>query len=84
MRGDRLREAIKLKEDDALSKPTFVDARRQPACQEAPARRLQCWASKFGIRNQSLLVTYRTVRANPICLSHGLDECLCQRYTCLQ
>jgi hypothetical protein len=30
------------------------------------------------------LVTYRTVRANPICLSHGLDECLCQRYTCLQ
>jgi hypothetical protein len=31
MRGDRLGDAIKLDEDDALIKPTFIYARRQPA-----------------------------------------------------
>jgi hypothetical protein len=31
MRGDRLRDAIKLNEDEALINPTFIDARRQPS-----------------------------------------------------
>jgi hypothetical protein len=37
-RGDGLRGAVEFKEDDALGKPTLVNARAQPACQEAAAR----------------------------------------------
>jgi hypothetical protein len=71
MRGDRLRDAIKLDEDDALIKPTFVDARRQPARQEAAARALKRRAGKLSVRSESLLITYRAVRRNPKCFSHG-------------
>ena len=76
MRGDCLRDTIKHNEDDALIKPAFIDARRQPARQEAAARRLKRRASKLRVRNESLLVTDRAVRSNPICFSHGFEECL--------
>ena len=74
MRGDRLRDAIKLDEDDALLKPTFIDARGQAACQEAAARALQRRASKPGVCSEGLLITYRAVRRNPKCFSHSFDE----------
>jgi hypothetical protein len=51
MRGDRLRDAIKLNENEALIKPPFIDARRQPARQEAAARRLKRRASELGVRS---------------------------------
>ncbi len=73
MRGDRLRDAIKLNEDDALINPTFIDARRQPARQEAAARRLKRRASKLRVRSESLLVTDRAVRSNPIRSSHSFE-----------
>jgi len=72
MRGDRLRDAIKLDEDDALLKPTFIDARGQAACEEAAARALQRRASKPGVCSEGLLITYRAVRRNPKCFSHSL------------
>ena len=80
MRGDRLRDAIKLNEDDALIKPTFVDARRQSARQEAAARALKGRARKLSVRSESLLIAYRTVRRNPICFSHSFQECLFERF----
>ncbi len=76
MRGDCLRDTIKQNEDDALIKPTFIDARRQPARQEATARRLKRRGSKLRVRSESLLVADRAVRSNPICFSHGFEECL--------
>ena len=75
MRCDRLRDAVKLNEDDALLETTFINARRQPARQEAAASRLKCRASEFGVRSESLLITYRAVRRNPICFSHMFEEC---------
>lgn len=79
MRGDRLGDAIKLNEDDALLETAFINARRQPARQEAPACRLKCRARELGVRSESLLITYRTVRGNPICFSHIFEECLFER-----
>lgn len=84
MCGDRLRDAIKLDEDDALIKPTFIDARRQPACQEAAARALKRWASKPGVGSEGLLITYRAVRRNPKCFSHGFEEYLFKRLAVLE
>ena len=71
MRGDRLCDAIKLNEDDALIKPTFIDARRQPARQKAAACRVKCRAGELCIRSESLLIAYGAVRANPICFGHS-------------
>jgi hypothetical protein len=79
MRGDCLRDTIKHNEDNALIKSTFVDARRQPARQEAAACRLKRRAGKLRVRSESLLVANRAVRSNPICLSHGFEECLFER-----
>jgi len=75
MRCDRLRDAVKLNEDDALLETTFINARRQPARQEAPARCLQGRACELGVPSESLLITYRAVRRNPICFSHMFEEC---------
>ena len=79
MRGDCLRDTIKHNEDDALLKPTFIDVRRQPARQEAAARRLKRRAGKLRVRSESLLVANRAVRSNPICFSHDFGECLFER-----
>ena len=79
MRGDRVRDALKLNEDNALIKPTFIDARRQAARQEAAARRLKRRASKLGVRCESVLITYRAVHSNPISFSHKFKECLFER-----
>ena len=79
MRGDRLRDAIKLNEDDALINPAFIDARRQPTRQEAAARRSKRRASELGVRSESLLITYRAVRRNPIRSSHSFEECPFER-----
>lgn len=75
MRGDSLRDAIKLNEDGALIKPVFIDARRQPTRQKTAARGLKRWASQLGVRSESVLITDRAIRRNPICFSHSLEEC---------
>jgi hypothetical protein len=74
MRGSGLRDAIKLEEDGALFKPVFIDARRQPARQDACPCRLKRRASELGICSESLLVTYRAIHGNPICFSHSLNS----------
>ena len=45
VRGDRLRDTLKLNDHDALIQPALVYPSRQTARQEAPARRLQCRGS---------------------------------------
>jgi hypothetical protein len=71
MRRDGLGEVIELNEHGALSEPTFINARRQATRKEAATGCLQCRPRELGIRCQRRFVTYRTVRGNPICLSHG-------------
>lgn len=78
MRGDGLRDVIKLNQDGALLKPTFVDACRQTACHESGACGLKGRTSKLGVLGQRLLVTDRSVNSNPVCLSHGFDKPLCE------
>src|SRR5215831_19917214 len=77
MCGDGLRDAVEFCEDDALVEPTFIHPRGQTAYQEATTRRFQCRGSQPGIRNESLLITYRAVSGNPICLGHGSFPCWC-------
>ena len=76
VRVDGLRDAVKLEQDDALIKPTFIDACRQPACQEAAACRLKSRAGELRIRSERLLVTNRAVCGNPICFSHLRIPCV--------
>ena len=71
MRGDGLREAIELHEHSALIKPAFIDARRQCGRYDPAACGMKCRDGELAIRSESLLVTYRAVRGNPICLSHS-------------
>src|SRR5215469_9724532 len=71
VRGDGLREAGKLDDDDAFLEPVFVNTRRQTSREEAPSSRLDCGAGELRVRGQRRGVTYRVVRRNPIRLGHN-------------
>src|SRR6516165_1166432 len=71
MGSDGLCDAGEFEHHDAFVEPTFVNARGQPACQEAATCRLEGRPGQPGISSESLRITCRTVRRDPIRPSHG-------------
>lgn len=74
MRGDRLCDAVELNKNSSLTKAAFIDLRRDPAREEAPASRLKGGAGELGISGESLRVVNRTVCRNPVRFGHGEND----------
>ena len=72
VRGDRLRDAVELDEDRALTEATVIHLSGDPAREETAAGLLERRAGQLGICSESFSVVNGTVRRYPIGFGHGI------------